>query len=150
MRQPWVVDCDRSDYQHRERFRGTVLGLLGGGEQVLLTPFYSFLTVSFGKLPGSDALESVPLFPTSKEADSNEPRDPAAARVVQQTNTLMSLINAHESLNVASKTSRVWLWEGLGSILKRVHERMLQWEFMDMVEFSPLLFSGAYPGGNRH
>ena len=117
--------------------RGTVLDLLGGGEQVLLTPFYSFVTVSLGKFPGSDALESVPLFPTLKEADPNEPRDPADTRVVQQTNTLMSLINAHESLNVASKTSIVWLGEGLGSIPKRVHERMLRWEFMDMADLRP-------------
>ncbi len=90
-----------------------------------------------GKIPGSEALKGVPIFPHLKEADPKEPKDPTASRVVQQTSTLMSLISAHESLNVAPKASRVWLGEGLGAIPKRVHERMLRWEFMDMADFRP-------------
>ena len=62
-------------------------------------------------------------------------QEPTPARVAQQTNTLMSLITAHENLSVASKGSRVWLGEGLGSYPK--HERMLRWEFMDMADFCP-------------
>lgn len=58
-------------------------------------------------------------------------RNPLSTRVVQQTNTLMSLINVNES----SKASRVWLRERLGSIPKRVLEHMLRWEFM--ADFCP-------------
>ena len=42
------------------------------------------------------------------------------AKVAGQTATIMSLL---KSLNPASKTGRVWLGDGLGSIPKRVHER---------------------------
>ena len=99
---------------------------------VVLTLFYSLVTVSLGKMPGEDALKGAPLFPKAKVADPKEPREPTYTRVAQQTNTLMSL-----SLNMASIALRVWLWEGLGSIPKRVHKRMLRWEFMDMADFRP-------------
>lgn len=59
------------------------------------------------------------------------------AKVAGQTATIMSLLKAQESLNPASKTGRVWLGDGLGSIPKRVHERMLKWEVMDMNDFRP-------------
>ena len=49
----------------------------------------------------------------------------------------MSLLKAQESLNLTSKACRVWLGDGLGSIPKRVHERMVKWEVMDMNDFRP-------------
>ena len=85
-------------------------------------------------MPGEKALMGAPLFP--KEGASISPEQ-TSSRVAQQTNTLMSLISAHKNLSVASKVSRVWLGEGLGSIPKRVQERMLRWEFMDMADFAP-------------
>ena len=59
------------------------------------------------------------------------------AEVASQIATIMSLLKVQESLKPASKTGKVWLGDGLGSILKRVHERMLKWEVMDMNNFSP-------------
>ena len=48
------------------------------------------------------------------------------AKVASQTATIMLLLK--DSLNPASKTGRVWLGEGLGSIPKRVHDRVLKWK----------------------
>ena len=47
-------------------------------------------------------------------------------KVAQQTNTTMSLFKAHESFSAVSKGSKVWLGEGLGSIPKQVHDRMIR------------------------
>ena len=115
----------------------SILGQWSGMVPVLLILLYFLVTVSLGKMPGEEALKGTPLFSKGKEADATEIREPMSTRVAPQTNTLMSLINAHESLNVASKGSRIWLGERLGSIPKRVHERMLHWEFMDMADFRP-------------
>ena len=97
----------------------------------------SYVTASLGKLPGEDELKDAPVFPQTKDKEVGEIQESASARVAQQTNTLMSLINAHDSLSASSKASRVWLGDGLGSIPKRVHDRMLRWEFMDMSDFRP-------------
>lgn len=84
-------------------------------------------------LPGGEGAKG--CFPKTK--DTEEAKQSTSARVAQQTNTLMSLIKAHDSLSSSSKASRVWLGDGLGSIPKRVHDRMLRWEFMDMADFRP-------------
>ena len=49
----------------------------------------------------------------------------------------MSLLNANAEWITPSKTSRVWLGEGLGLIPKRVHDEMLRWEYVDMADFLP-------------
>ena len=114
-------------------------------------------TVSLGTTPGKDALRGVPTFGKGKgktaekgkgkekgdTGSSTVEEDPAMqgvdsiAKVASQTATIMSLLKVQESLNPASKTGRVWLGEGLGSIPKRVHEWMLKWEVMDMNDFRP-------------
>ena len=102
--------------------------------------FFFLGTASLGKLPGEDALKGVPLFSTSKEVVATVPKDLGesnADRAAQQTSTLMSLVKVHESLNATLKASNIWLGEGLGSVSKRIHERMLRWEFMDMSDFRP-------------
>ena len=102
--------------------------------------YLSYAAVSLGVVPEKEALVGVPLFSKGSEAVKGDPKESpesSSARVAQQTNTLMSLIKAHESLSAPSKASRVWLGEGLGSIPKRVQERMMRWEFMDMSDFRP-------------
>ena len=114
-------------------------------------------TVSVGTTPGKEALKGVPTFGKGKGKTTEEGKGkekggagsskaeeyPAAqgidsmAKVAGQTATIMSLLKVQESLNPASKTGRVWLGDGLGSIPKRVHERMLKWEVMDMNDFRP-------------
>lgn len=71
------------------------------------------------------------------ELDPTGPRADSVPKVASQTATIMSLLKVQESLNPISKPGRVWLGDGLGSIPKRVHERMLKWEVMDMNDFCP-------------
>ena len=52
----------------------------------------------------------------------------AASTVAQQTSTLLSLLVAQDSLGETQKATRVWLGEGLGSVPKRIHTRMVKWE----------------------
>ena len=127
-------------YSPQERWGrdGALRLIVEGGSS---RPYYVFyVTVAIGELPREDALKGAPVFPDAKEAGDGgkkEPQDATAVRVAQQTNTLMSLIKAHESFEGSSKSSRIWLGEGLGSIPKRVHDCVLQWEFMDMSDFRP-------------
>ena len=84
-----------------------------------------YVIVAIGEFPREDALKGTPVFPDAKEAGDGgkkEPQDATAVHVAQQTNTLMSLIKAHESFEGSAKSSRIWLGEGLGSIPKRVHD----------------------------
>ena len=125
--------------------------VLDVGRVCVCVQFYFFYaTVTLGVVPGKDTLTGVPLF--SKESGSvtgapKESQESSSARVAQKTNTLMSLIKAHESLNAPSKSSRVWLGEGLGAIPKRVHECMLRWEF---IGFLPPLLVGPSDIRGRH
>ena len=62
--------------------------------------YLSYAAVSLGVVPEKEALEGVPLFSKGNEAvtvDPKESQESLSARVAQQTNTLMSLIKAHES-----------------------------------------------------
>lgn len=99
-----------------------------------------------GTVPGDGALKGLPTFSekdgaekkkTGESSLQHKDDDPTTAKVAQQANTLMSLLNANAEWNTPSKTSRVWLGEGLGSIPKRVHDRMLRWEYVDMADFLP-------------
>lgn len=110
-----------------------------------------------GTTPGKDTLKGVPTFGKGKGKTTERGRgkeegvagsskvevDPAVqvvdpmAKVAGQTATIMSLLKVQENMNPVSKTGRVWLGDGLGSVSKRVHERMLKWEVMDMNDFRP-------------
>lgn len=111
------------------------------------------LTVTLGKTPSKDALKGVPTFGKGKgkgvetegtkvkdkDNTDTEAGDSHMAKVACQTSTLMSLLKAQGEWGEASKTNRVpvWLGDGLNSIPKRVYERMLKWEVMDMNDFRP-------------
>lgn len=118
-----------------------------------------YCTVSLGTTPGEGALKGVPTFGKGKGKMSDKEKEKekggadtgsgetegdtavqpvdSIAKVAGQTATIMSLLKVQESLNPASKTGRVWLGDGLGAIPKRVYERMLKWEVMDMNDFRP-------------
>ena len=107
---------------------------------------YVYVTVSLGAVPDDGALKGLPTLSEKDGAEkkktgesSLQPKDDdrTTAKVAQQANTLMSLLNANAEWNTQSKTSRVWLGEGLGSIPKRVHDQMLRWEYVDMADFLP-------------
>ena len=89
---------------------------------------FSHVAVSLRVLTEKETLQGVPVFAKKDESVAVAPEvssEASSARVAQQTSTLMSLLMAHESLSTASKASRVWLGEGLGSIPRRAHDRML-------------------------
>ena len=97
-----------------------------------------------GKVPSGGAIEGLPTFSgkdgaQNEKADESSPQhkddEPPVTKVAQQANTLMSLLNANAEWNTPAKASRVWLGEGLGSIPKRVHDRILRWEYVDLADF---------------
>ena len=100
--------------------------------------------MSLEKQPNAGALEGVPVF--SRKGGEEKSENPkgdgvedqeTTPRVAQQTSTLLSLLVAHDTLEASQKSTRVWLGEGLGSIPKRVHARMVKWEYVDMQDFRP-------------
>ena len=102
------------------------------------------VAASLGKQPEAGALDEVPVF--SKEGGGGKGEEQktdgkeeqgTTSTVAQQTSTLLSLLVAHDTLGTAQKSTRVWLGEGLGAIPKRVHTRMIKWEYVDMQDFRP-------------
>ncbi len=63
--------------------------------------------------------------------------DTSGARLARQTASLMALLGARDNIGATEKTSKVWLGEGLGSVLKRTYERAMRWEFIDLAELKP-------------
>ncbi len=107
----------------------------------------SFHAVPRGLLPSGSGLKGVPTFEDigkakgaergkesedgiSQEGKTNQEKD--AATIAQQASTLISLLSSQSSLASSSKPPRIWLGDGLGSLPKRIHERMIKWEFMHM------------------
>lgn len=104
-------------------------------------------------------LEGVPTFksptdpkvgvPNSKEGTTKDTSGTAvpegdSVTIAQQASTLISLLSAQSSTSSSSKAHRVWLGDGLGSLPKRIHDRMLKWELMDMQDFCPRVTPHAY------
>ena len=69
-----------------------------------------------------------------------------SATIAQHASTLISLLSAQSSSSSSSKAQRVWLGDGLGSLPKRIYDRMLKWELMDMQDILP---SSNAPGVPR-
>ena len=103
-----------------------------------------------GVVPSGSALKGVPTFMDTTKAegaegdkgsvdgsahDMNADQEKGATTIAQQASTLISLLSSQSSLASSSKAPRVWLGDGLGSLPKRIHDRMLKWEFMDMQDF---------------
>ena len=143
----YSVGVELSEMEGEVRLIAPLIARKGGRVSLhSLHLLLSYVTVSLGKVPSGGALEALPTFSEKdgaqkEKADESSPKhkdnDPPAARVAQQANTLMSLLNANAEWNAPAKTSRVWLGEGLGSIPKRVYDRMLRWEYVDMADFLP-------------
>ena len=50
----------------------------------------------------------------------------------------MSLLFPHaEGAANSSKQSKIWIGDGPPAIPKRLHDRMINWEFVDLVELKP-------------
>ena len=102
-----------------------------------------------GVVPGKTTLDGVPTFGSTETSKKAVPGDGTVSNatksaelgdsvtIAQQASTIISLLSSQNSLTSTAKASRVWLGDGLGSLPKRVHDRMLKWELMDMQDFHP-------------
>ena len=82
-------------------------------------------------VPTESALAGVPQLEASGSSGGEEGETPAV-HVAKQASSLMALLTSREALDAPSKSSKVWLGKGLGSISKRTYDRMIRWEFIDM------------------
>ena len=90
-------------------------------------------SVSLGTLPGGSALAGLPQS-DGGGGSSCEEGEGSAAQLATQASSLMALLTSRAALDTPSKSSKIWLGEGLGSIPKRTYDRMMKWEFIDMGE----------------
>ena len=51
-----------------------------------------------------------------------------------QMASLMALLQARADPLLLAKQARMWLGPGLGSVAKKVYEKIVKWEFVDMAE----------------
>jgi len=94
--------------------------------------------VSLGELPSEGILSSLPC---SGEGEDKVGEDNAGISVMKQASSLLALLDTKDQSEVPVGGSRVWLGEGLGSISKKIYDKMLKWDYMDLNEFrmrSPL------------
>ena len=47
------------------------------------------------------------------------------------------LLPQAEGVANSSKQSKIWIGDGLPAIPKRLHDRMINWEFVDLAELKP-------------
>ena len=50
--------------------------------------------------------------------------------------SLLSLLSSQEA-GLPAKSSRVWLGVGLGAVSKKMYDRVLKWEYIDLQDFKP-------------
>ena len=89
--------------------------------------------VSLGTVPAVDALKDVPLIDNPTSIKDGEKSD--SATMAEQVSTIMSLLSVQATGSAsASKGSKVWLGAGLGTVSKKLYDKMLRWEFIDLSE----------------
>ena len=107
--------------------------------------------------PGKSALEGVPTFGSTAASKRVVPGEGTvtdvtgmvmperdSVTIAQQASTLISLLSAQSSTCSSAKAQQVWLGDGLGSLPKRIHDRMVKWEMMDMQDFCPRLTTHVF------
>ena len=62
----------------------------------------------------------------------------AATNVLASTGSVMSLLLPHaEGVANSSKQSKIWIGDVFPAIPKRLYDRMINWEFVDLAELKP-------------
>lgn len=89
--------------------------------------------MSLGTIPGKEALHGVPVLKCSG-GDGEEVVESPEAIIAKQASSLMSMLSVQAECGLHKKCGKVWLGEGLGSVSKRIYERMMRWEFVDLGE----------------
>ena len=97
-----------------------------------------YIAVSLGTVPDGGVLTGTPTFGSGEtHTVDKEDSEMSAARVAKQTSSLMAILSSHDLVSAPAKATRVWLGDGLGSISKRTHDKLMRWEFVDLGEFRP-------------
>ena len=103
------------------------------------------LSVVMGVLPPHGSIPPLPamsvslglsagVVPTSSVPSSTV----AATNVLASTRSVMSLLLPQaEGVANSSKQSKIWIGDGLPAIPKRLHDWMINWEFVDLAELKP-------------
>ena len=71
----------------------------------------------------------------ASRSSGGEEGETSAVWVAKQESALIACLTSWEAPGAQSKSSKVWLGEGLGSISKRTYDRMIRWEFINMGNF---------------
>ena len=96
------------------------------------------VTVSLGTVPSGDVLKGLQLPPLEEGGSAGgEVGETPAVRAVKQASSIMALLSSQTDAGVAVKAPKVWLGEGLGSLLKRTYDKAIRWECVDLAEFRP-------------
>ena len=83
-------------------------------------------------MPPEAQLLGVPTFPVERLSEGVV----ADGGVVGRVASLLLLLSSQEA-GVPARSSRVWLGEGLGAVSKKVYDRVLRWEYIDLQDFKP-------------
>ena len=83
-------------------------------------------------VPPEAQLLGVPTFPAKRSSEGVVADGCAVGRVA----SLLSLLSSQEA-GLPARLSRVWLGEGLGAVSKKVYDRVLRWEYVDLQDFKP-------------
>ena len=83
-------------------------------------------------VPPEAQLLGVPTFPAERLSEGVA----ADGCVVWRVASLLSLLSSQE-VGLLARSSRVWLGEGLGAVSKKMYDRVLRWEYVDLQDFKP-------------
>ena len=86
------------------------------------------MAVSLGEIPSGEALGGIPRI----DGEGTE-----AAQAAIQAASMLSLLQPKGDTQAVGNQTRVWLGEGLGSVPRKIHEKMMRWEFVDIGELRP-------------
>ena len=92
------------------------------------------LVVSMGTVPSESSLQGTRIFRMGMHDDGGSASE---ANLAHRAASLIALVAAKDQNPLSKSLSRVWLGDGLGVVAKRVHEKMLKWEYIDLWELKP-------------
>ena len=100
---------------------------------------YFSRTVELGVIPSSRLLPSLPPMTAPTMGSSSVTVAPTLAMgggilASGSAGPLTSLLSLPEE----TKQSKVWIGDGLPTIPRKLHDRMVQWEFIDLSELRPV------------
>ncbi len=89
--------------------------------------------MSLGTLPPASALPTLPAMSRSLGTEGIA----AAQASMASSSSLLHLLFPQAEIG-QTKQARVWVGDGLPTIPRKVHERILKWDFVDLGDLRPL------------